>query len=660
MIDKSPIATDAIEPPVNGPDEENPDDIGSDESVLDDSLDSVNPRIVSHNDDDDFEYHRHHHSQEQEDNLEAGAIDEEEPEILPGAFAVSGIGDDDEEGQGVSGYDSGFEDNTDSLLETMYSDTEDANDFGGPEESQQPIDGNGDQESPGTGDAMMDSSAAAAISDTPLQAELYEIETAVDAVTAKVLIVEEDPNLPGKIRKLSVQMSCVLVVVFIVAGITMGVVLPRVVGQNNFGIDAKNTDQDGVPVVKGWRPVGDVLTAHDVYKDNIRFGNAVAISADGNRIAVGLPGSDNPGDDSLKSTGSVKIFDLVDGTEWEPKFQTFGMYSNAELGTSVALSNDGKRVAIGAPSYDSDETGYVSIYEESNATRLWELVGTISSGSNTTQGGIFGDAVGFSGDGKVIAIGDKYSDVLDLEDNGAVNVYQETNGTWNQIGNSLLGSNKRDLFGWSVALSKDGNRVAASSLGSNEKPGNVKIFDFNGTAWEGAGSSLVGESTRELFGVSVEFSGDGSVIASSATGYSRDGQEASVGIVRSYRYDRKNEEWSLYGQPLEGGNEFDAFGSSIALSYDGDTVAIGAPGNGDFCDDCGHIEVFRNVEGTWNSSGSALGKSGIDSGQFGYAVALSATGNRLVGAAPFTTFNGFVSKVGQVLVFDSLVEDSDN
>ena len=227
------------------------------------------------------------------------------------------------------------------------------------------------------------------------------------------------------------------------------------------------------------------------------------------------------------------------------------------------------------------------------------------------------------------------------------------------MGTSLLGSKKRDQFGWSVALSKDGKRVAASSLGDTKEPGSVKIFVFNGTAWEGIGSSLVGESIREAFGFSVELSGDGSIVAASATGYSRDGQEASVGIVRSYRFDGELEEWTLYGQPLEGENEFDAFGSSIALSHDGDTIAIGGPKNRYFCDDCGHVKVFRNMGGgTWNSSGSALGKSGIDSGEFGYDVALSATGNRLVGAAPFTTFNGFVSKVGQVLVFDSIAEDA--
>ena len=110
---------------------------------------------------------------------------------------------------------------------------------------------------------------------------------------------------------------------------------------------------------------------------------------------------------------------------------------------------------------------------------MWALIGNITSGSNNAAS-VFGDALGFSGDGSIVAIGDKNYDLLNREKTGVVKIYQENtiNGTWDPMGISLFGSEKRDLFGWSVALSKDGNRLAASSLGSNEKPGNIKIFDF--------------------------------------------------------------------------------------------------------------------------------------------------------------------------------------
>jgi hypothetical protein len=371
---------------------------GSDLVVDVAALESTNPRIAHNNNiiDDDDDDGGGGGGSEQHGGFEGGVstIDDEEPEILPGAFAVSGIGD-DEEGQGVSGYDSGFEDYDILLEQTMHSNsnsnndnnnnnnnnTEAGTDLGveGGEDShhqhqQHPplLDGTQQQRdleaAVGTTSSALDATAAASVAtvvtSTPLAAELYEVESAVTAVTAKILIVaEDDPHTQGKIRKLSVQMSCGLLAMLVVAAIVIGVVVPNFVGgqnnnNNNSSID--NTKKnDSVPVIEGWRPIGGVLTVEALYKDNIRFGNSVAISANGNRVAVGLPGADDPGDDSLKSTGGVQIFDLVNGTEWETKVEIFGKYSNAELGTNVALSDDGTRVAIGAPSYGSDETGYV-------------------------------------------------------------------------------------------------------------------------------------------------------------------------------------------------------------------------------------------------------------------------------------------------------------
>ena len=283
----------------------------------------------------------------------------------------------------------------------------------------------------------------------------------------------------------------------------------------------------------------------------------------------------------------------------------------------------------------------------------WTLAVNFSS---QVEGGVFGDAVGFAGDGSVIAIGDKYAKDRGLDNVGAIQVYREVNGAWLPMGNRLVGSTRNNLFGWSISVSQDGSRVATSSLGGNMEPGSVQVFDFNGTSWETAGSRLIGESTRESFGVSVELSRDGAVVAVSATDFSREGQEDGVGVVRSYRWNEND--WEPYGQPLEGENKLDAFGSSVSLSNDGSTIAIGGPENGNFCDNCGHIKVFSNDDGeSWNSVGTALGKTDIDNGQFGYAVALSATGDRVVGAAPFTKFDGFFSKVGEVLVFDSTVNE---
>ncbi|KAL3920370.1 MAG: hypothetical protein SGILL_003299 [Bacillariaceae sp.] len=539
------------------------------------------------------------------------------PVLLPGAFAVGGSHDEEDE----------FDD-TDSLV-------------GSGTELVEVLEENPSQVlSRGSISGSVEAS-------TPLQAELYEENSFVNA---EVLVEEEDAEEKVLRRSFLAKAICVFVVIAAIAGIVIGVVVPRSTGSSD--VTDGGDDGNGVPVIQGWNGVGESLMG-PTYKDNIRFGNSVALSGDGTRMAVGLPGADNQSPESLKSTGSVKIYDIFNGTSWIEINQITGLFANAESGSKVVLSEDGSRVAIGAPSYASDRSGYVAVYQESNETGAWEQVGGVIHGDLDIEEA-FGDSIGFSTDGKVLAIGDKYSDRSSdgAEDTGLLRVFYEFNNTWTQKGADLYGAEPGERFGWAVALSEDGERVAVTSLGTNDSPGSAHVYDFDGDTWNKVGSSLIGESPREAFGASLALSLDGMRLAIGATSYSRQGQDAGVGVVRFYQFDEIQQDWSVFGQPLEGTNPFDAFGSSVDMSSTGDIVAIGGPENQNFCNNCGHVQVFQFQDGSWNRIGSELGQEDIDGGQFGYAVALSSDGTRLAGAAPFTTFDGFVSKVGQVIVFD--------
>ena len=275
-------------------------------------------------------------------------IDYEEQEILPGAFAVSGIGE-DEEGQRASGYDSGFEDDASILSEMGKSNAVDDKDFRGEESSQQ--DNNNNLETVGTGGSIADVSSAVGTI-TPLQAELYEIEATVDAVKAEILIIEEDSKTTGKIVRKSVKVFLIVLGFVLVVVPIVGVLLQRYLGKEN---DTESLEGDSAPTIEGWKQVGGVLTVESFKEmENTEFGKGVAISDNGDRIAVGLPGSDSLTDDFLKNIGSVEIFDLINGTEWKMKSQIYGMNPNDELGKHIALSGDGKRLVVGIPS-----SGYV-------------------------------------------------------------------------------------------------------------------------------------------------------------------------------------------------------------------------------------------------------------------------------------------------------------
>ena len=55
-----------------------------------------------------------------------------------------------------------------------------------------------------------------------------------------------------------------------------------------------------------------------------------------------------------------------------------------------------------------------------------------------------------------------------------------------------------------------------------------------------------------------------------------------------------NDEWKKLGQSLQGEAAGDDFGTSVSLSSDGRTLAVGAPDNGNGGYDAGQVEVFQN------------------------------------------------------------------
>ena len=73
-------------------------------------------------------------------------------------------------------------------------------------------------------------------------------------------------------------------------------------------------------------------------------GTSVALSFDGNRVAIGAAVNEN--------AGRVRIYDFVE-SQWMQSGSTFeGQAAGDRFGESVSLSSDGNRLAIGAPFHD--------------------------------------------------------------------------------------------------------------------------------------------------------------------------------------------------------------------------------------------------------------------------------------------------------------------
>ena len=97
-----------------------------------------------------------------------------------------------------------------------------------------------------------------------------------------------------------------------------------------------------------------------------------------------------------------------------------GEAANDYFGTSVSMSADGTRVAIGAPDNDGNGTraGHVRVYSESGG--VWTQVGADIDGK--ASGDNFGHSVSMSSDGTRVVIGARYNDRTG-SDAGHVRVY---------------------------------------------------------------------------------------------------------------------------------------------------------------------------------------------------------------------------------------------
>ncbi len=267
--------------------------------------------------------------------------------------------------------------------------------------------------------------------------------------------------------------------------------------------------------------------------------------------ATGING--NQTSNAAKDSGAVYVFTRT-GTTWRQ--QAYVKASNTGggdyFGTSVALSADGSTLAAGAYSEDSAATGISGdqtshAAADSGAVYVFTRTGTTWSqqayvkASNTGGGDGFGISVALSADGSTLAVGacqedsaatgingDQTSDAA--QTSGAVYVFTRTGATWSQqayVKASNTGGG--DVFGISVALSANGSTLAVGALGedsaatgisgdqtSNAPPGSgaVYVFTRTGTTWrQQAYVKASNTGAIDIFGSSVALSADGSTLA---------------------------------------------------------------------------------------------------------------------------------------------------
>jgi hypothetical protein len=366
-------------------------------------------------------------------------------------------------------------------------------------------------------------------------------------------------------------------------------------------------------------------------------GSSVSLSSDGTRVAIGAYGNDGAG----TAAGHVRIYEYSAGSWTQLGADIDGEVFFDWSGSSVSLSSDGTRVAIGAYKNDGNGTdaGHVRIYEYSAGS--WTQLGVDIDGEAASDESGF--SVSLSSDGSRVAIG-AYKNDGNGTDAGHVRIYEYSAGSWTQLGVDIDGeAYAYGRSGYSVSLSSGGDTVAIGAPfndGAGTAAGHVRIYTYSAGSWSQLGADIDGEAVGDQSGFSVSLSSDGSTVAI--------GARKNLGVkghTRIYEYSAGS--WTQLGADIDGEAASDESGFSVSLSSDGSRVAIGARNNDGNGNDAGHARIYEYGAGSWTQLGVDI--DGEAAGDFSGDVSLSSDGTTVAIGAPFNDGNG--TDAGHVRVY---------
>ena len=389
-------------------------------------------------------------------------------------------------------------------------------------------------------------------------------------------------------------------------------------------------------------------------------GFSVAISTDGDTVLIG-----GPQDDS--GVGAAWVYTRSGGAWWQQGSKLVGTdaVGAAEQGYAVAVSADGNTAIVGGP---QDRSGAGAAWVYTRTGGVWT-----QQGSKLVGAGAAGSAVAISADGDTAILGgSEYGGV------GAAWVFTRSGGVWSQqgmlVGTGSVGSQVRQ--GHSVAVSADGSTAVVGGPGDGGctsalcyPVGAAWVFTRSGGMWSQQGPKLVGNgSTTCAFcagqGWSVAVSADGdTVIVGGPVDDFVGGWVSRAGVGAAWVYTRSDGVWSQQGSKLVGEDRLPSGaseqGRSVAISADGNTAIVGAPGeNGGaisylFCPGEGAAWVYTRGNGVWSQQGNKLVGTGAVAGTIGGAGQGSSVAISVDGSTVVVGGYGDSSKAGAAWVFSA-------
>ena len=226
----------------------------------------------------------------------------------------------------------------------------------------------------------------------------------------------------------------------------------------------------------------------------------------------------------------------------------------------------------------------------------------------------FGEAVSLSGDTAAVAAPN--NDDLG-GDSGSVYVFERVGAAWLQVANLHASDGASgDGFGHGVALRGDTLVVGADDNGGT---GAAYVFERIGGTWIQTAKLTASDGAfSDQFGFAVGLSGETAVVGSS---FDDDGGSGTGSV---YVFERTGGVWGpdetakLHAGDPEVNSNF-----GVAVSIDGNRIAVGAHADDDRGDGSGSVYVFERGTSGWMQVAKLLAHDGALGDLFGLRVSIS-------------------------------------
>jgi hypothetical protein len=328
--------------------------------------------------------------------------------------------------------------------------------------------------------------------------------------------------------------------------------------------------------------------------------------------------------------------------EQEAILRAFDGSETSSFGISVSL--DGERALIGAPWASAGVQFGGAVYAFSRVSGSWSLDGQLVA----FDAALF-DRFGYSVsvDGETAVIGAPLDETGAGANSGSAYVFERVNEQW-IVQTKLIASDgdANDEFGFAVDV--DGDTIVIGARFDDDNggdSGSAYVFVRTGPVWSEQDKLLaVDGGAGDVFGSAVDLDGDTVVIGASHVPGS------------AYAFTRTGSVWSQQAKLVASDTTPEEYGFSVSL--DGNTAAIGAPGDTFAFDSPGAVYVFTRSGGAWTEQ-TKLVSPGPGDNLYGHSVDVD--GDGLLIGDPVAIFFGtarayLYSRVGGDWIEEAQIE----